>query len=37
MPDGLADMYEQLWTKTGLPNDACANSQRNSSAQLQIK
>ena len=30
MPDGLADMYEQLQTQIGLPNDACANSQRSS-------
>ena len=37
MPDGLADMYEQLRTQIGLPNDACANSQRSSAAQLQIK
>ena len=37
MPDGLADTYEQLQTQIGLPNDACANSQRSSAAQLQIK
>ena len=37
MPDGLADTYEQLQTQIGLPNDACANSQRSSTAQLQIK
>ena len=37
MPDGLADMYEQLQTQIGLPNDACANSQRSSMAQLRIK
>ena len=24
MPDGLADMYEQLQNQIGLPNDACA-------------
>ena len=34
MPDGLADMYEQLQTQKGLPNDAYANSQRSSAAQL---
>ena len=34
MPDGLADMYEQLQTQIGLPNDACANSQKSSAAQL---
>ena len=34
MPDGLADTYEQLRTQIGLPNDTCANSQRNSAAQL---
>ena len=37
MPDGLADTYEQLRTKTGLPNNACATSQKSSVAQLQIK
>ena len=37
MIDGLADTYEQLQTQIGLPNDACANSQRSSTAQLQIK
>ena len=37
MPDGLADMYEQLRTQIGLPNDACANSQMSSVAQLRIK
>ena len=37
MPDGLADMYEQLQTQIGLPNDACATSQKSSTAQLQIK
>ena len=37
MPDGLADMYEQLQTQIGLPNDACAISQKSSVAQLQIK
>ena len=36
-PDGLADMYEQLRTQIGLPNDVCANSQKSSVAQLQIK
>ena len=36
-PDGLADTYEQLQTQIGLPNDACANSQRSSMAQLRIK
>ena len=34
MPDGLADTHKQLQTKIGLPNDACANSQRSSVAQL---
>ena len=34
MPDGLPDKYEQLQTQIGLPNDACANSQRSSTAQL---
>ena len=33
-PDGLADTYEQLRTEIGLPNDACANSQTSSAAQL---
>ena len=37
MPDGLSDMYQQLRTQKGLLNDACANSQRSSVAQLQIK
>ena len=37
VPDGLADMYEQLRTQIGLPNDACAKPQRISAAQLQIK
>ena len=37
MPDGLADTYEQLRTQIGLPNDACAHSQKSSAAQLQIK
>ena len=37
MPDGLADMYEQLQTQIGLPNDACANSQKSIVAQLRIK
>ena len=35
MPDGLAGTYEQLQTQKGLPNDACANSQR--VAQLSYK
>ena len=34
MPDGLADMYEQLQTHIGLPNNACATSQKSSVAQL---
>ena len=34
MPDGLADMYEQLRTQIGLPNDACATPQKSSAAQL---
>ena len=33
-PDGLADTYKQLQTQIGLPNDACANSQKSSAAQL---
>ena len=37
MPDGLADTYEQVRTQIGLPNDACANPLKNSTAQLQIK
>ena len=37
MPDGLADMYEQLQNQIGLPNDACATPQKSSTAQLQIK
>ena len=37
MPDGIADMYEQLQTQIGLPIDACANSQKSSVVQLQIK
>ena len=37
MPDGLADMYKQLRTQIGLPNDTCANSQKSSVAQLRIK
>ena len=37
MPDGVAGMYEQLRTQIGLPNDACANSEKSSTAQLQIK
>ena len=37
MPDGLADMYEQLRTQIGLPNATCTTPQRNSTAQLQIK
>ena len=37
MPDGLADTYEQLCTQIGLPNDACAASQKSSEAQLRIK
>ena len=28
IPDGLADMYEQLRTQIGLPNDACATLRR---------
>ena len=36
-PNGLADTYEQLRTQIGLPNDACANSQMSSVAQLRIK
>ena len=36
-PDGLADTYEQLQTQIGLPNDACANTQKSSAAQLRIK
>ena len=37
MPDGLADMYEQLRNQIGLLNDACATSQKSRAAQLQIK
>ena len=37
MPDGLAYTYKQLQTQKGLPNDACATSQKSSVAQLQIK
>ena len=37
MPDGLADTYEQLRNQIGLPNDACATSQKSSAAQLRIK
>ena len=37
MLDGLADMYEQLQTQIGLPNDACATSEKSSAAQLRIK
>ena len=37
MPDGLADTHEQMRTQIGLPNDACANSQRSIAAQLRIK
>ena len=37
MPDGIADMYEQLQTQIGLPTDACTHSQKSSAAQLQIK
>ena len=36
-PDRLAGTYEQLQAQIGLPNDACASSQRSSAAQLQIK
>ena len=37
MPDGLADMYEQLRNQIGLPNDACTTPQKSSAAQLRIK
>ena len=37
MPDGLADMYEQLRNHIGLPNDTCAPSQKSGAAQLRIK
>ena len=37
MPDGLADMYEQLRNQIGLPNDAFVTPQKSSVAQLQIK
>ena len=37
MPDGLADMYEQLRNQIGLPNDACETPQKSSAAQLRIK
>ena len=36
-PDGLADTYEQLGNHIGLPNDACAPSQKSGAAQLRIK
>ena len=36
-PDGLADMYEQLRTQIGLPNDTCTTTQKSSAAQLRIK
>ena len=36
-PDGLADTYEQLRTQIMLLNDACANFEKSSTAQLQIK
>ena len=35
--DGLADTYEQLRNHIGLPNDACAPSQKSGAAQLRIK
>ena len=37
MPDGLADMYEQLRNQIGLPNAAHATPQKSSAAQLRIK
>ena len=37
MPDGLADMYEQLRNQIGLPNDACATPQKSGADQLRIK
>ena len=37
MPDGLADMYEQLQNQIGLLNDACAIPQKSGAAQLRIK
>ena len=37
MPDGLADMHEQLRIQIGLPNDTGATSQKSSTAQLRIK
>ena len=37
MPDGLADMYEQLRSQIGLPITACAQMQKASANQLQIK
>ena len=37
MPDGLADMYEQLRNQIGLPNDTCVLPLKSSAAQLRIK
>ena len=37
MPDGLADMYEQLRNQIGLPNDTCTLPLKSSAAQLRIK
>ena len=37
MPDGLAATYEQLQNQIGLPNNACADAQQSSAAQLRIK
>ena len=37
MPDGLVDTHEQLRNHIGLPNDACAPSQKSGAAQLLIK
>ena len=37
MPDGLANMYEQLRSQIGLPSTTCAQQQIASTAQLQIK
>ena len=37
MPDGLADMYEQLRSQIGLPNDECTQMPKASANQLQIK
>ena len=37
MPEGPAEMYEQLHAQIGLPNDARANQPVAGAAQLQLK